>query len=272
MASDGDFNVGVSSEDDLKSLIEEKRESGVFLSIMGFGLGNYKDNKMETLADKGNGNYAYIDNIQEAEKVFVKEFGGTLFTIAKDVKLQLEFNPAKVSAYRLIGYENRMLAAEDFNNDRKDAGEMGSGHTVTAMYELIPANIKSAYLTKVDKLKYQKTEEAKEKEAISDEVVTIKLRYKSPESKTSLLMEKPIKDESLTFEKTSENFKLAAAVTEFGLLLRDSEFKGTANYDQAIEIAKKAKGQDEEGYRAELIKLIKAAKLLDNKELVGSKN
>ncbi|MGL4630118.1 MAG: YfbK domain-containing protein [Leadbetterella sp.] len=265
MASDGDFNVGVSNENDLKTLIEEKRESGVFLSILGFGLGNYKDNKMELLADKGNGNYAYIDNIQEAEKVFVKEFGGTLFTIAKDMKLQLEFNPAKVSAYRLIGYENRILAAEDFNNDRKDAGEIGSGHTVTAVYEIIPTNVNSTYLSTVDKLKYQKPSQEKVDQNDSDEVLTIKLRYKSPDGDKSLLMTKPVKDESISFENTTENFKLATAVTEFGLLLRQSEFAGKANYDQAIDIAKKAKGEDEEGYRAELIKLIKTAKLLSRK-------
>jgi Ca-activated chloride channel homolog len=268
MASDGDFNVGVSSEDDLKRLIEEKRESGVFLSIMGFGLGNYKDNKMETLADKGNGNYAYINNIQEAEKVFVKEFGGTLFTVAKDVKLQLEFNPKFVSAYRLVGYENRMLQNEDFNDDRKDAGDMGSGHTVTAIYEIIPAGVKSDYLKSVDKLKYQENEKQDVYAGLeSKEIVTVKLRYKSPESKKSMLMEKAVMDQGMEFEKTTENFKLAAAIAEFGLILRDSEFKGGANYEQVIEIAKKAKGQDEEGYRAEFIKLVKLAKLLDKKEL-----
>jgi Ca-activated chloride channel homolog len=268
LASDGDFNVGASSEADLTELIEKKRESGVFLSVLGFGLGNYKDNKMETLADKGNGNYAYIDNIQEAEKVFVTEFGGTLFTVAKDVKLQLEFNPKFVSAYRLVGYENRMLQNEDFNNDRKDAGDMGSGHTVTAIYEIIPAGVKSDYLKSVDKLKYQENEKQDIYAGLeSKEIVTVKLRYKSPESKKSMLMEKAVMDQGIEFEKTSENFKLAAAVAEFGLILRDSEFKGEANYDQVIEIAKKAKGQDEEGYRAEFIKLVKLAKLLDKKEL-----
>jgi Ca-activated chloride channel homolog len=268
LASDGDFNVGASSEADLTELIEKKRESGVFLSVLGFGLGNYKDNKMETLADKGNGNYAYIDNIQEAEKVFVTEFGGTLFTVAKDVKLQLEFNPKFVSAYRLVGYENRMLQNEDFNNDRKDAGDMGSGHTVTAIYEIIPAGVKCDYLKSVDKLKYQENEKQDIYAGLeSKEIVTVKLRYKSPESKKSMLMEKAVMDQGIEFEKTSENFKLAAAVAEFGLILRDSEFKGEANYDQVIEIAKKAKGQDEEGYRAEFIKLVKLAKLLDKKEL-----
>ncbi|MCP9766380.1 DUF3520 domain-containing protein [Lacihabitans sp. LS3-19] len=272
LASDGDFNVGVSNEKELKALIEKKRESGVFLSVLGFGMGNYKDNKMEVLADKGNGNYAYIDNLQEAQKVFVSEFGGTLFTVAKDVKLQLEFNPQHVSAYRLIGYENRMLQNEDFNDDRKDAGEMGSGHTVTAIYEIVPFGVKSEYLKSIDKLKYQKVKSEKEELAMenSDEILTIKLRYKTPDASKSQLLQKVVFDKSVDFEKTSENFKMAAAVAEFGLLLRDSEYKGKANYDQVIHIAKEAKGKDEEGYRAEFIKLVKTAKLLVKSELADN--
>jgi Ca-activated chloride channel homolog len=271
LASDGDFNVGVSSEAELKNLIENKRESGVFLSILGFGMGNYKDNKMETLADKGNGNYAYIDNLQEAQKVFVHEFGGTLFTVAKDVKLQLDFNPKYIKAYRLIGYENRMLRNEDFNDDKKDAGEMGSGHTVTAFYEIIPVGVESKYLKKVDKSKYQ---EAKvlTKEANSNEILTVKLRYKSPVENTSKLMEKVIIDQHIAFDKTSENFRFAAAVAEFGLLLRQSEFSGEAHYEQVIDLAKKAKGVDEEGYRAEFIKLVKTAKLLDKTDFAKNKD
>lgn len=271
LASDGDFNVGVSSEAELKNLIENKRESGVFLSILGFGMGNYKDNKMETLADKGNGNYAYIDNLQEAQKVFVHEFGGTLFTVAKDVKLQLDFNPKYIKAYRLIGYENRMLRNEDFNDDKKDAGEMGSGHTVTALYEIIPVGVESKYLKKVDKTKYQ---EAKvlTKEANSNEILTVKLRYKSPVENTSKLMEKVIIDQHIVFDKTSENFRFAAAVAEFGLLLRQSEFSGEAHYEQVIDLAKKAKGVDEEGYRAEFIKLVKTAKLLDKTDFAKNKD
>jgi Ca-activated chloride channel family protein len=271
LASDGDFNVGVSSEEDLKKLIEQKREKGVFLSVLGFGMGNYKDNKMEVLADKGNGNYAYIDNLQEAQKVFVSEFGGTLFTVAKDVKLQLEFNPQFVFAYRLIGYENRVLKNEDFNNDKKDAGEMGSGHTVTAIYEIIPVGIKSQYLKSMDKLKYQKTnEKPMEMVGNSDEVLTVKLRYKTPQGNKSELMEKVVKNESKSFENASENFRFAASVAELGLILRDSEFKGNASYDHVMETAKKAKGLDNEGYRAEFIKLAKTAKLLDKSELADN--
>ncbi len=271
LASDGDFNVGVSSEAELKALIEEKRNSGVFLSILGFGMGNYKDNKMETLADKGNGNYAYIDNLQEAQKVFVHEFGGTMFTVAKDVKLQLEFNPAFVKAYRLIGYENRMLHNEDFNDDKKDAGEMGSGHTVTALYEIVPVGIESAYLKNIDQLKYQ-TENGLSVAAKSNEVLTVKLRYKSPDENKSRLMEKVITDQQKSFDKTSENFRFAVAVAEFGLILRQSEFKGMANYEQVIDLAKNAKGSDDEGYRAEFIKLVKTAKMLDKTVVASNKD
>ncbi len=272
LASDGDFNVGVSSEAELKSLIESKRESGVFLSILGFGMGNYKDNKMETLADKGNGNYAYIDNLQEAQKVFVHEFGGTLFTIAKDVKLQLEFNPKFVKAYRLIGYENRMLHNEDFNDDKKDAGEMGSGHTVTAIYEIVPVGVESDYVKKIDDLKYQTNKETNSVASNSNEVLTIKLRYKSPDENKSQLIEKAIIDKHIAFDKTSENFRFAIAVAEFGLILRQSEFKGLAHYDQVIDLAKNAKGTDEEGYRAEFIKLVKTAKLLDKTDVAKNKD
>ena len=268
LASDGDFNVGVSSEEDLKKLIEQKREKGVFLSVLGFGMGNYKDNKMEVLADKGNGNYAYIDNIQEAQKVFVNEFGGTLFTVAKDVKLQLEFNPAFVKAYRLIGYENRMLQNEDFNDDKKDAGEMGSGHTVTALYEIVPTGVESQYLKTIDKLKYQKTEEKYPSNLVkSEEVLTVKLRYKLPDGNKSQLMEKAVNNESIAFNHASENFIFAASVAEFGLILRDSEYKGLASFEHVIESAKKAKGLDDEGYRSEFIKLVKTAKLLQKSEL-----
>lgn len=271
LASDGDFNVGVSSEAELKNLIEEKRNSGVFLSVLGFGMGNYKDNKMETLADKGNGNYAYIDNLQEAQKVFVHEFGGTMFTVAKDVKLQLEFNPKFVKAYRLIGYENRMLRNEDFNDDKKDAGEMGSGHTVTALYEIVPVGVESAYLKNIDELKYQ-TENGLSAAAKSNEVLTVKLRYKSPDENKSRLMEKVITDQQKSFDKTSENFRFAVAVAEFGLLLRQSEFKGMANYEQVIDLAKNAKGADEESYRAEFIKLVKTAKMLDKTVVASNKD
>jgi Ca-activated chloride channel homolog len=260
LATDGDFNVGVSSSGDLEKLVENKRKSGIFLSVLGFGMGNYKDSKMETLSDKGNGNYAYIDNLSEAEKVFVKEFGGTLFTVAKDVKLQLEFNPKYVKAYRLIGYENRALANEDFKNDAKDAGEMGSGHTVTAIYEIIPAGVESSFLP--DKLKYQQFTQTF-MGSNSEEVCTVKIRYKQPDADKSVQLEEVVKDTHIALEKTSENFRFSAAVAEFGLLLRGSDFKGSANYEQVINLAKNAFGKDSEGYRAEFLKLVKTTKLLD---------
>lgn len=266
LATDGDFNIGTSSESDLKTLIENKRESGVYLSVLGFGMGNYKDNKMETLADKGNGNYAYIDDLQEAQKEFVTEFGGTLFTVAKDVKLQLEFNPKYVKAYRLIGYENRKLNNEDFNDDKKDAGEMGSGHTVTAIYEIVPAGVESQYLGKVDPLKYQENKNLTNV-GNSNEVLTIKLRYKLPDENTSKLIEQAVYDKHTSFDKTSDDFRLAASIAEFGLLVRQSNFKGNANYEHIIATAKSAKGNDEEGYRAEFIKLVKMAQLLSGKDL-----
>ena len=270
LASDGDFNVGVSSEGELQQIVEEKRKSGVYLSVLGFGMGNYKDNKMETLSDKGNGNYAYIDNLQEAQKVFVNEFGGTLFTIAKDVKLQLEFNPKFVKGYRLIGYENRMLKNEEFHDDKKDAGEMGSGHTVTALYEIIPAGVESAYLAKVDELKYQKTTEFTSASQ-SDELVTIKLRYKQPDSETSRLFEVPVRDTHTPFARTSDNFRFAVSVAEWGLLLRKSEFKGEATYQQVIQTAQNALAKDPEGYRAEFVRLVKLAQSLDTKDVVAKK-
>ncbi|WP_273214631.1 YfbK domain-containing protein [Runella zeae] len=260
LATDGDFNVGVSSEGELQKLIEEKRKSGIFLSVLGFGMGNYKDNKMETLADKGNGNYAYIDNLQEAQKVFVHEFGGTLFTVAKDVKLQLEFNPKFVKGYRLIGYENRMLQNEDFHDDKKDAGEMGSGHSVTALYEIIPNGVESKYLKQVDELKYQKTSPTQNN---SDEVLTIKLRYKKPESEVSRLFQTGVSNRPIAFQKASADFRFAAAVAEWGLLLRNSDFKGNANHEQIIEIAQKALSHDGEGYRAEFVRLVKLSQSLD---------
>jgi len=265
LASDGDFNVGVSSEGELQQIVEEKRKSGVYLSVLGFGMGNYKDNKMETIADKGNGNYAYIDNLQEAQKVFVHEFGGTIFTVAKDVKLQLEFNPQFVKGYRLIGYENRMMKNEEFNDDKKDAGEMGSGHTVTALYEIIPAGVESAYLAKVDELKYQKTTESA---STSDELLTIKLRYKLPNSEKSRLLEVTVRDTHTPLEKASSNFRFAASVAEWGLLLRNSEFKGTANYAQVIQTAQQALAKDPEGYRSEFVRLVKLARSLDKQDAI----
>lgn len=261
LATDGDFNVGASSDADMEQLIENERKSGVFLSALGFGMGNYKDSKMETLADKGNGNYAYIDNITEARKTLVSEFGGTLFTVAKDVKLQLEFNPGKVQAYRLIGYENRMLNKEDFNNDLKDAGDMGVGHTVTALYEIIPVGVKDNFTNSVDPLKYQKVQKAPAVYT-SEDMVTIKFRYKEPESDKSKLSQVVVMDKPIAANSTSVDFRFAAAVAEFGMLLRESDYKQNSTFDQAIEMARSAKGTDHEGYRAEFVKLAESAKLM----------
>ena len=261
LATDGDFNVGPSSDAELVRLIEQKRDEGVFLTILGFGTGNYKDSKMEQLADKGNGNYAYLDSIREAKKVLVSELAGTLLTIAKDVKIQIEFNPAKVKAYRLIGYENRMLAKEDFSDDTKDAGELGAGHSVTALYEIIPVGADEA-IRSTPELKYQETELSDEAEQ-TDELMTVKLRYKQPDGDESILMVHPVLDESISLDQSSDDLRFAAAVAEFGLLLRDSPFKGDATYAQVLELAQGSKGQDEEGYRAEFIRLVETAELLD---------
>lgn len=262
LATDGDFNVGESSNEAMERLIEEKREEGVFLTVLGFGMGNYKDSKMEVLADKGNGNYAYIDNILEAQKVLVNEFGGTLFTIAKDVKLQIEFNPARVQAYRLIGYENRLLKDEDFNNDKKDAGELGSGHTVTALYEVIPVGVKSNF-PGVDPLKYQ-TNKKKEPVVIieSNEIMTIKFRYKKPDGITSKLMVHALVDEQVPLMKSSDNFRWSAAVAAFGMLLRDSEYVKGYTWEEVAQLAGGARGRDEQGYRIEFINLVKSQGLL----------
>jgi len=260
LATDGDFNVGESSNGGMERLIEEKRELGVFITVLGFGMGNVKDDKMEIIADKGNGNYSYIDNLQEARKVLVSEFGGTLFTIAKDVKFQIEFNPAKVESYRLIGYENRLLNDEDFNDDTKDAGEMGAGHNVTALYELIPTG-SDEKLPSIDPLKYQTSRSAEYQEKdFSGEYLTIKLRYKKPDGNTSKLLEKAVRGRIGDIEDASENLRFAAAVSEFGMILRDSEFKGNATLAGAAHLAQSARGNDEDGYRSEMIRLINTAK------------
>jgi len=262
LCTDGDFNVGESSDDAMERLIEEERKSGVFLTVLGYGMGNYQDAKMQKLADKGNGNHAYIDGITEAKKVLVNEFGGTLFTIAKDVKLQIEFNPAKVQGYRLIGYENRMLAKEDFNNDKKDAGELGSGHTVTALYEVIPVGVESSFLNDVDPLKYQKEINANTKTSKTEEIMTVKFRYKAPDGDVSKLIEHPVLDKQTPVAKTSDNFRFAAAVAQFGMLIRNSEFKSNASYNDVLNMARKAKGSDDEGYRSEFVRLVESAQLL----------
>jgi Ca-activated chloride channel family protein len=263
LATDGDFNVGASSDGEMEKLIEEKRKSGIFLTVLGYGMGNYKDSKMEKLADKGNGNYAYIDNISEARKVLVTEFAGTLYTVAKDVKLQVEFNPSRTQAYRLIGYENRMLKSKDFNDDKKDAGEMGSGHTVTALYEVIPVGVKSSFSGSVDDLKYQVLNS---KPVVltgnGKELMTVKLRYKEPDGSVSRLIEQPVVDNFIAFNQTSSNFRFSAAVAELGLLLKQSEFAQKSSFDHVISTAEAAKGNDSDGYRSEFVRLAKSAKFL----------
>ncbi len=261
LATDGDFNVGQSSDAALVRMIEEERESGVFLTVLGFGMGNYKENKMQQLANKGNGNHAYIDNINEARKVLVSEFGGTVFTIAKDVKIQIEFNPSYVQAYRLVGYENRLLDNEDFNDDSKDAGELGSGHTVTALYEIIPPGVESDFIAEVDDLKYQKKVQPG-KGSDAREIGTVKLRYKAPDGKKSQKLEIRIPAKAQKLRNSSDNFRWSAAVAEFGLLLRNSAYKGKASYAQLIELAEGAKGPDPHGYRQEFINMAKALQSL----------
>ncbi len=265
LATDGDFNIGASSNAEMERLIEKEREKGVFLTVLGFGMGNYKDSKMEILADKGNGNYAYIDDIMEAKKVLVNEFGGTLFTIAKDVKLQIEFNPAVVKGYRLIGYENRRLRDEDFNDDKKDAGELGSGHTVTALYEIIPHDSQdSEYIKSVDELKYQ-NHKTKPGARHSEELMTLKLRYKQPQGAKSRLITRTVGSEPVGLSATSDNFRWSAAVASFGMLLRESEFKGNATYAMVEKWARGAQGFDKQGYRREFIQLVQSVDLLAKK-------
>ena len=264
LCTDGDFNVGVTSQGDLTRLITEKAKSGVFLSVLGFGMGNYKDSTMEMLADKGNGNYAYIDNLNEGRKVLVEQMSGTLVTIAKDVKIQIEFNPAQVSSYRLIGYENRLLAKEDFNNDKKDAGEIGAGHTVTAFYEIVPAGVAGEETPGVDALKYQKPVKPAAA-ADRDELLTLKLRYKQADGDTSRLISTPVKDSDKSYERASADFKFAAAVAEFGMLLRDSPYKGDSNFNSVLEHSKANLGSDPEGYRTEFLTLAETAQKLAGK-------
>jgi Ca-activated chloride channel family protein len=240
LATDGDFNVGITSHGDLSRLIEEKRKTGVSLSVLGFGMGNLKDSTMEMLADRGNGNYAYVDTLAEARKVLVAEAGSTLVTVAKDVKLQVEFNPAAVSAYRLIGYENRVLADADFGDDTKDAGDMGAGHSVTALYEVVPDRRPSML-------------------ADASELMTVKLRYKAPDAEESQLLAVAVKDAGQT---DSADVRFAAAVAAFGMLLRDSEHKGTATFADVLELARQGKGEDAAGYRAEFIQLVESARSL----------
>jgi Ca-activated chloride channel family protein len=275
LATDGDFNIGVTNQGDLIRLLEDKAKSGVFLSVLGVGTDNLKDSTMQKLADKGNGNYAYLDSLDEARKVLVQQVNGTLMTIAKDVKIQVEFNPARVASYRLIGYEKRMLRKEDFNNDKVDAGEIGAGHTVTALYEIVPAGAgaadPSASIPPVDPLKYQAPNSAPAAVAQSDakasqEMVTVKLRYKKPEGDRSELIERSFVDNGSRFENAAPDLKFAAAVAEFGMILRDSQYKGKGTIGAVIEWAQEGKGRDAAGYRAGFIELARKTQALKRRE------
>ena len=264
LATDGDWNVGVTSEGDLVRLVGEKAKTGVFLTVLGFGMGNIKDSMLEQLADKGNGNYAYIDSLAEAKKTLVEQAGGTLVTIAKDVKLQVEFNPALVQAYRLIGYENRLLAREDFNNDKVDAGEIGAGHTVTALYEIVPVGAEMPEAGSVDPLKYQTVENRKSKieNPKSGELLTVKIRYKEPAGEVSSKLEFPLHDTGAAFASASQDFKFAAAVAVFGMVLRDSPHKGAATLTDVMAWGRAGLGSDAGGYRSEFLGLVERAQTL----------
>ncbi len=264
LATDGDFNVGITSRGDFLRMIEEKAKSKVFLTVLGFGMGNYKDSMLEMLADKGNGNYGYIDDIAEAKKMLVEQLTGTLITIAKDVKIQVEFNPIHIAQYRLIGYENRILQSEDFNDDTKDAGEIGSGHTVTAFYELVPTGVKKVEVGKVDNLKYQVQPQLSEV-AKSNEIMTVKLRYKQPDQNDSKLLEFPVTDENKQIQQSSKDFMFASSVVCFGMILRDSQYKGSMTLDFVLELAEEGTIQNSDEYRKEFIELVKKAKKLTQK-------
>ncbi len=259
LCSDGDFNVGVTGTDQLVEVAKKNARSNIFLSVLGFGYDNHNDEMMERISNEGNGNYAFIDSKREAEKVFVEELGSTLVTVAKDVKIQIEFNPKKVSAYRLIGYENRMLAPRDFDDDSKDAGEIGAGHTVTALYDLVPATSIQDSPVKSDNLRYQTDKELTDR-AKSDEVLILKLRYKEPEGDTSVLMEVPVVDQSKRFVQTDRDFQLAAAVAGFGMLLRHSPHRGNLTLDDVITMAERAAEGDDFGYRTEFVEVVKKAR------------
>ncbi len=262
LATDGDFNVGVSSQEDLIRLIEAKAKSGVFLSVLGYGMGNIKDGNLEKIADKGNGHYAYIDSAREAYKVLVEEMGSTLVTVAKDVKIQVEFNPAKVGAFRLIGYENRIMAHQDFNDDTKDAGEIGAGHHVTALYELVAPG-KEANLPGIDKLKYTQPASSS---APSNESFTVKIRYKRPDGDTSRRLEYGVVDQGRSFAQASDDLKFASAVAGFGMLLRDSALKGSVTYPGVLEIAGSTLSKDSSGYRQEFVAAVRQAQALSGRD------
>jgi Ca-activated chloride channel family protein len=260
LATDGDFNVGLTSDHELVQLVENKRRSGIFLSVLGFGTGNTNDSMMEKLADKGNGNYAYIDSQSEARKALGEQVAGTLYTIAKDVKIQVEFNPAKIAGYRLIGYENRLLANRDFNDDRKDAGEIGAGHSVTALYEIVPAG-QSVENDGIE-LKYSKVEPSESN--FNDELLTVKLRYKEPNETQSKLLTQGLLDRGNSIENATDNLRFASAVAEFGMLLRDSRYKGSANFNNVSSLAGNSMGSDLKSYRSDFLDLIRKANRLRN--------
>jgi Ca-activated chloride channel family protein len=287
LCTDGDFNVGVTGEGDLTRLIEEKAKSGVFLTVLGFGMGNYKDDTLELLADKGNGNYGYVDSTREARKVLVDGASGTLMTIAKDVKVQVEFNPATVAGYRLVGYDNRLLATKDFNDDTKDAGEIGAGHTVTAFYEIVPVGVDEPLpeaRTDVDPLRYGQppapaaaapgvpapppppavpaSAAVPSSDPTSRELLTVKLRFKAPEGDVSTKREFPLTDGGAAFDKASPDFQFASAVAAFALILKQSTYRGTASLDTVLELAGSSLGNDPGGWRAEFVDLVKKAKSL----------
>jgi Ca-activated chloride channel family protein len=264
LATDGDFNVGITDRNALLRLIEDKAKSGVFLSVLGVGMGNYKDATLEMLADKGHGNFAYLDTLNEARKVLVEQMNGTLITVAKDVKVQVEFNPAVVDAYRLIGYENRALRNEDFNNDLKDAGDMGAGHTVTVLYEVVPRGV-GIGAPGVDPLKYQQSVAPPPTRNASNETLTVKLRYKEPTASDSKLLSFPLVDREQTFARASIDFRFAAAVASFGMILRDSPYKGSATFDSTLQLAEDSLGSDRSGYRREFMQLIQRARQIRNR-------
>ncbi|HQE60563.1 MAG TPA: DUF3520 domain-containing protein, partial [Spirochaetota bacterium] len=260
IATDGDFNIGASSDAEMVRLIESKRNKGIFISVLGFGMGNYKDSKMEMIADKGNGNYFYIDTVNEAKKVMIKEMDSMLFTIAKDVKIQVEFNPVNVASYRLIGYENRVMKSEDFDDDKKDAGEIGAGHSVTALYEIVPQ--KNGVLNLMSTLRYQQIKSNNNGEK-NKEIALVKLRYKQPQGDRSILMEYAVNND---LNNASSNLYFASAVAEFGMLLRDSQYKAKSSFASLIMRAELFKGNDKFGYRREFINLAKKAKAISSSE------
>ena len=268
LMTDGDFNVGITNQSDLTRLIEDRARSGVFLSVLGFGMGNYKDSTLERLADQGNGNYAYIDNVAEARKVLVEEMSGTLITVAKDVKIQVDFNPARVEAYRLIGYENRILRTQDFNNDAKDAGDMGAGHTVTALFEVVPKGGEVPGPS-IDPSIYTQPRGAVAAEAArpnaasnSNEMLTLRVRYKQPDSDTSTRMDVPLVDRGTTFARASTDFRFAAGVAEFGMILRGSPYRGSSRMETVLDIVEGSQGADRSGYRREFLSLVQKARNL----------